>query len=260
MVLGSSACGVKHGLFAKFGRARARPWPRHHLPRNVAMSVAEMLQQRISVRAYTDEPVDAATVRALLDTARWSPSGGNLQPWKVIAVSGAAKAEVERIALETMMKNPAGEAGDHPIYPEGLAEPYRTRRHAIGEALYARLGIPREDKAARLRAMSRNFQFFGAPVGLFFVIDRSMGHGQWAHLGMFMQSLALVAEERGLATCMQEAWGMVRQSLHAHFGLPGHELLYCAMALGHADRTAPINQLRSERAPVEEFAVFKGFD
>lgn len=224
------------------------------------MSVAEMLQQRISVRAYTNEPVDAATLRALLDTARWSPSGGNLQPWKVIAVTGAAKGAVERIALETLMRNPAGEVGDHPIYPEGLIEPYRSRRYTIGEALYAKLGIPREDKAARLRAMSRNFQFFGAPVGLFFVIDRSMGHGQWAHLGMFMQSLALVAEERGLATCMQEAWGMVRQSLHAHFELPAHELLYCGMALGHADRSAPVNQLRSERAPVEEFAVFKGFD
>ncbi len=224
------------------------------------MSVAETLKQRISVRAFTAEPVDAATLRELLDTARWSPSGGNLQPWKVIAVSGTAKAAVERVALETLMKNPVGEAGEHPIYPEGLTEPYRTRRYAIGEALYAKLGIPREDKAARLRAMSRNFQFFGAPVGLFFVIDRSMGHGQWAHLGMFMQSLALVAEEHGLATCMQEAWGMVRQSLHAHFELPEHELLYCGMALGHADRSAPINQLRSERAPVDEFAVLKGFD
>ncbi|MCY1351981.1 Chloronitrobenzene nitroreductase [compost metagenome] len=108
--------------------------------------------------------------------------------------------------------------------------------------------------------MARNYQFFGAPVGLFFVIDRSMGHGQWAHLGMFMQSLALVAEEQGLATCMQEAWGMLRGSLHAHFALPDHELVYCGMALGYADRSAAVNTLRSERAPVEEFAVFKGFD
>ncbi|MCY1279771.1 Nitrobenzene nitroreductase [compost metagenome] len=224
------------------------------------MSVAELLKKRISVRAFTDTPVDAATVHGLLDSARWSPSGGNLQPWKVIVVAGQEKLALERLAAEALLKNPKGEAGDHPIYPEGLAEPYRSRRYKIGEDLYELLGIPREDKGSRLRQVARNYQFFGAPVGLFFVIDRSMGHGQWAHLGMFMQSLALVAEEQGLATCMQEAWGMLRGSLHAHFALPDHELVYCGMALGYADRSAAVNTLRSERAPVEEFAVFKGFD
>lgn len=183
-----------------------------------------------------------------------------MQPWKVIVVAGAEKQALERLAVEAMMKNPKGEAGAHPIYPEGLANPYRSRRYKVGEDMCALMGIPREDKGARLRHVSRNYQFFGAPVGLFFVIDRSMGHGQWAHLGMFMQSLALVAEEQGLATCMQEAWGRVRESLHRHFALPDNELVYSGMALGYADRAAPVNNLRSERASVEEFALFKGFD
>ncbi|AYF86794.1 nitroreductase [Pseudomonas sp. DY-1] len=224
------------------------------------MLVAELLKKRISVRAFTAEPVDAQTMLDLLEAARWSPSGGNLQPWKVIAVSGEEKLALEKLAVETLLKNPKGEAGDHPIYPERLSEPYRSRRYKVGEDMYALLGIPREDKSARLRNLSRNYQFFGAPVGVFFVIDRSMGHGQWAHLGMFMQSLALLAEERGLATCMQEAWGMVRESLHRHFELPENELVYCGMALGHADRSAAVNGLRSDRAPVEEFVQLRGFD
>ena len=223
------------------------------------MSVAELLQQRISVRAFDDRPVDAAIVHELLDGARWAPSGGNLQPWKVIVVAGAEKDALERLAVETLMRNPVGEAGDHPIYPPGLAEPYRSRRYKVGEDMYQLLGIAREDKGARLRSVSRNYRFFDAPVGLFFVIDRSMGHGQWAHLGMFMQSLALLAQEQGLATCMQEAWAMVRESLHRHFALADNELIYCGMALGYADRSAPVNRLRSERASVEEFAVFRGF-
>ncbi|WP_371366535.1 nitroreductase [Pseudomonas sp. QL9] len=224
------------------------------------MSIAELLKQRTSIRAFTDQPVDAATVRALLDDARWAPSGGNLQPWKVIAVAGEARKAVERLAVETLLRNPGGEAGEYPIYPANLGEPYRSRRFKVGEDLYALLGIPREDKPGRMRQLARNYQFFGAPVGLFFVIDRQMGHGQWAHLGMFMQSVALLAEERGLSTCMQEAWGMLRQSLHRHFELAEHELLYCGMALGYADRSAAINQLRSERAPLEEFAQLRGFD
>ncbi|MET1077277.1 MAG: nitroreductase [Pseudomonas sp.] len=224
------------------------------------MSVSDALKNRISTRAYLPTPVAAATVRALLDTARWSPSGGNLQPWKVLVVANEAKAQLERLAVETLLKNPLGEVGDHPIYPAGLSEPYRSRRFKVGEDLYALLGIPREDKAARLRSMARNFQFFGAPVGVFFIIDRSMGHGQWAHLGMFMQSLALLAEEQGLATCLQEAWGMLRDRLHRHFALPDNELVYCGMALGYADASAAVNQMRSERAPVEDFARFSGFE
>jgi nitroreductase len=125
--------------------------------------------------------------------------------------------------------------------------------------MYALLGIPRENKPARLMHLAQNFDFFGAPVGLFFVIERRMGHGQWAHLGMFMQSVALAAIERGVSSCMQEAWARMRSPLHRHFGLAEDEMIYCGMALGYADANAPVNTLRSDRAEVDEFAQFRGF-
>ena len=125
--------------------------------------------------------------------------------------------------------------------------------------LHALLGIPRTDRPRRLRQFARNFEFFGAPVALFLVIDRRMGRGQWAHLGMFMQSIALAAVEAGLGTCMQEAWASLRRSLHAHFELPDEEMIYCAIALGRPDPDAPVNRLRSAREPVESFASFRGF-
>ncbi|MCA9620795.1 MAG: nitroreductase [Myxococcales bacterium] len=223
------------------------------------MHVDEALRTRISIRAFLDRPVERATVEELLEVARWSPSGGNIQPWKVIVVAGEAKQAVSQLATQRLMADPTGEADEAPIYPQPLGEPYRTRRYEIGEQLYDELGIPREDKMARLGWVAQNFLFFGAPVGLFFVIDRVMGRGQWAHLGMFMQSLALAATARGLGTCMQESWGMVRKSLHAHFGLDEGELLYCGMALGHPDRDAPVNQLRSPREPVSAFTRWEGF-
>jgi len=223
------------------------------------MTVTEALRARISTRQFRDTPLSEAVVREILDTARWAPSGGNLQPWKVVVVAGKEKEAVSELAKRTLVENPAGEATDFPIYPEKLWEPYRSRRYDLGEAMYALLGISREDKMARLARFAHNYDFFGAPVGLFFVIDRRMGHGQWAHLGMFMQSVALVAIERGVSSCMQEAWGAVRRSLGAHFGLPPHEVLYCGMALGYADAEEPVNRLRSERASVDEFATFRGF-
>lgn len=219
------------------------------------ISVTQALQQRISTRAFLDKLLSESMVRELLEVARWSPSGGNLQPWKVIVVAGAARDAVVKLAKDYPGMFPAEDV-DQPVYPPNLWEPYRSRRYKVGEDMYALLGIPREDKPARLRHVARNFEFFGAPVGVFFIIDQRMGHGQWAHLGMFMQSLALAAHERGLGTCFQEFWGSLRKTLKTHFALPENEMVYCGMALGHADPAAKVNALRSERMQVDEFARF----
>jgi len=226
------------------------------------LSVSDAIRQRISVRKFLSTPVPEAQVRSLLDTARWSPSGGNLQPWKVIAVAGAERAaviELARAILASAAGSPPREQGSDLVYPPNLWEPYRSRRYQVGEDMYALLGIGREDRAGRLAQVARNFEFFGAPVGLFFVIDKRMGRGQWAHLGMFMQSLALAALEQGLGSCMQEFWGTIRDSLHQHFALPETDLIYCGMALGYADPAAAVNRLRSARAAVDEFASLRGF-
>lgn len=219
------------------------------------MNVDEALRTRISVRAFTSEPVAETVLRDILDVARYAPSGGNLQPWKVIAVAGQARDAV----INAAKVNLPGAEDDRPVYPANLWEPYRSRRYKVGEDMYALLGIARDNKPARLMHLAQNFDFFGAPVGLFFVIDKGMGHGQWAHLGMFMQSVALAALERGVQSCMQEAWARMRAPLAAHFALPDSEMIYCGMALGHADMSKPVNTLRSDRAPVDEFASFRGF-
>jgi nitroreductase len=223
------------------------------------MHVDDAIKTRISTRAFKLDAVSEAQVREILDVARWSPSGGNVQPWKVIAVSGAEKDKIVALAQPALMANPRGEVGDRAIYPENLWEPHKSWRFAVGEAMYSLIGIPRDDKLGRLAWFGRNYEFFGAPVGLFFIIDKRMGHGQWAHVGMFMQSIALAAEARGLATCMQECWAMLRDTLHAHFALPETEMVYCGLSLGYPDKTDPVNSLRTQRADVDQFAVFKGF-
>jgi nitroreductase len=234
------------------------------------MTVTEALKRRISIREFRPQALPEPLVREILDVARWAPSGGNLQPWKVIVVAGAERDAVIELArrihaaaagagADVGAGGTADESADRPVYPANLWEPYRSRRFKVGEDLYALLGIPRSDRAARLARFARNYETFGAPVELFFVIDERMGHGQWAHLGMFMQSVALAALERGVGSCMQEAWATLRRSLKAHFALDEHEMIYCGMALGYADETAAVNSLRSDRAPVEEFATFRGF-
>lgn len=226
------------------------------------MNVTEAVRQRISTRAFLDTPIPRDELADLLETAQRAPSGGNLQPWKLIAVTGAAKDDVINIAHRVLAENPTGPVmSDRPVYPDLAAvDPvYNTRRKRVGEMMYAKLGIPKEDRAGRTRWFANNYRFFGAPVGLFLVIDRRMGHGQWAHMGMYMQTIALLAEERGWGTCMQECWARLRDELHACFGLDEHHMIYAGISLGVPDLDEEVNNLYAERAPLSEIVEFKGW-
>lgn len=223
------------------------------------LTVSEALKQRISTRAFLDTPVLEDTVRALLDEARFAASGGNVQPWHVSVVAGEARQRVIDAVRKKLSENPLENEAGFPVYPQKLWEPYRSRRFEVGEDMYALMGVPREDKGARLAWLMRNYAFFGAPVGLFFALDERMNENQWAHLGMFMMSLALAAEAKGLATCMQEAWTPHAKTVATALGVEPPLIVYCGMALGYADPDAKVNQLRSKRAPVDAFATFEGF-
>lgn len=220
------------------------------------MKVSDAVAARFSARAFLDRPVATEQIRRILDRARRAPSGGNLQPWQVHVVAGEALQQlVDRIAQRHAEGRPA-EPREYAIYPPELFEPYRSRRYQVGEHLYAALGIPREDKPARLRQFAKNLQGFGAPMVLFFSIDRRLGQNQWAHLGMFMQTVMLLAVEEGLDTCPQEAWSAYQHTISEFLGLPEEQMFYCGMAIGYADPDAPVNQWRSERAPLQDIARF----
>jgi nitroreductase len=220
------------------------------------MNVNEAITSRISTRAFLSTPVGESELRSILEVARWSPSGGNLQPWRVYALSGASMGEFAEALKAATDANPVGDATEFPMYPPDLHEPYRTRRFKCGEDMYATINIPREDKAARFGHLARNYEFFGAPAAFFFAIDRAMGPGQWAHLGMFMQTVALVAEEHGLSSCMQEFWMLRHSVVREFFSIPDELQIYCGMAIGHKDLQHPINTLRTNRAEVDEFTTF----
>jgi len=159
----------------------------------------------------------------------------------------------EKIAL-----SPRGEGTEYLIYPPELTEPYKARRFKVGEDMYASIGVPREDKMGRLMQFARNFEFFGAPVAMFFAIDRQMQQGQWADLGMFIQSIMLLAREHGLHTAPQEAWAIWHKTAGEFLSIPPELMLFCGMGIGYMDETKPINRLRTDRAPLSEFATFAG--
>jgi nitroreductase len=225
------------------------------------MNVTEALKSRLSVRDFLPTPVPADVIRRVLATASRAPSGGNVQPWHIDVVAGAKMDELKALMQRRIGEVAQGgqpEAPEYDIYPKDLVAPYRDYRFKLGEDMYARLGIPREDKAARLRWFARNFQFFGAPMALFCSVDRRMGPPQWSDLGMYLQSVMLLLREEGLDSCPQECWSVYPETIGKFIGLPPERMLFCGMAIGHRNPEHPVNALASERAPVEAFARFHG--
>ena len=83
-----------------------------------------------------------------------------------------------------------------------------------------------------------------------------MGPPQWSDLGMFLQTFMLLAKEIGLDTCAQEAWSMKQDSIRQFLKLDEEMILFCGMAIGYKNPDAPINDLKSTRRCLDEWATF----
>lgn len=216
------------------------------------MNVTDAVMARKSVRDFLPDPVDDAIIRELLEKASRSPSGGNLQPWRVWVINDDSMLAF----LQHMKDSQPSDGTEYDVYPPKLWEPYRTCRYEVGEEMYATIGVGRDDRAGRLKQFARNMEFFGAPAAMFCFVDRRMGLPQWSDLGMFLQTFMLLAEEAGYQTCAQEAWSVAHEQIRTFIGAPDDLMLFCGVAIGKANREHPINTLTTKRLSVDEFATF----
>ena len=221
----------------------------------MTISVSDAIERRMSVRAFRSDPVPDAIVRDILERARRSPSGGNLQPWNVRVVSGARLTELRSLISTKLAAGEPTDPLEFQSYPQGLWEPMRTYRSDAGRLRYEAFGYPDKDPAGLTDLQRRNYDFFGAPVGIFFYLDRRVGPPQWADLGMFLMAVMLLAVERGLDTCPQQVWGNWNKTLAEFFSIPDNLLLFCGMSLGYRDEAHSCNAARTDRSAFESFAM-----
>ncbi|MFM8511940.1 MAG: nitroreductase [Betaproteobacteria bacterium] len=232
-----------------------------HLPEVTAattQAVEAAIVSRRSVRAYRPLPVPREQIERILNLAARAPSGTNTQPWKVTVLTGASKDALSD-KIVAAYNDPAErtqhtEAYDY--YPAQWVSPYIDRRRKIGWDMYGLLGLTKDNKAGMQEQHAQNYRFFGAPVGLMFTIDRVMGKGSWVDYGMFLQTLMVAARAHGLDTCPQAAFNQFHRIILPHIGAGPDEELICGMALGYADNTPPVAQLKTEREPASGFTRF----
>ncbi len=218
------------------------------------------ITSRHSIRAFLPTPIPRERVEAILDVAARAPSGTNMQPWMARVLTGAPK---DRLIAAVQAVFDSGEPGhkqEVQYYPDAFFEPYLSRRRTVGWDLYGRLGIARGEDAKMKAQHRRNFQFFDAPVGIVFTIDRRLATGSWLDYGMFLQNVMTAARARRLDTCAQAAWTHYHKAMRPVLGLEDTEIVVCGMALGYADPDAPENAMFTERTPAREFARFEGFE
>jgi nitroreductase len=221
--------------------------------------VDEVILTRRSIRAYKSTAVAREDIQKILELAARAPSGSNTQPWKVYVLTGKRLQQLSESILSAHHDFSAGatvHTEEYNYYPVQWVSPYLERRRKVGWDLYALLGLGRENKRGMHAQHGRNYQFFDAPVGLIFTIDRVMEQGSWLDYGMFLQNIMLAAKARGLDTCPQAAFTQYHKIIHAVLELPDNEMLVCGMSLGYADHDKIENTLVTERDSAENFVKF----
>jgi nitroreductase len=220
--------------------------------------VDQAIVTRRSIRAFLPTPVAREDIAAILEVAARAPSGTNIQPWKVTVLTGAARQRLSDaiVAVYHDKEALAQHTEEYAYYPREWKSPFIERRRKVGWDLYALLGLGRDNKAGMAAQHARNFQFFDAPVGLIFTIDRILEQGSWLDYGMFLQNIMVAARGRGLDTCPQAAFTQFHKIIAEQLALPDNETVVCGMALGYADPSKIENSLITERVPLEQFARF----
>jgi nitroreductase len=221
-----------------------------------APDVFAAARTRRSIRAYTTDRVPPATLREIVALAGQAPSGSNIQPWRVHVLTGATLQRLGTAMQQAFLTDEPGHRRDYDYYTDPIEEPYLARRRQCGWGWYGTLGIGRGDHAKSKAYRAGNYNFFGAPAGLVFTIDRKLERGSWLDYGMFLQTIMLAARARGLHTCAEAAIASYPDIVRRELGITPDWIVICGMALGYADADAIVNTFRPPRIELQEYAVF----
>ena len=218
--------------------------------------VDSVMKSRKSTRAFLPKPVSLTDVRDILKVAARAPSGTNIQPWQAYVADKNSIGDVYDAILASGIKPERAEWKEYQYYPEKFVDPFLTRRRRLGQALYGLLGISKRDIPAMRAQFNRNFNFFDAPVGIFIAIDRELAVGSWLDLGMFIQSVLLAAQGRGISSCPIAAFAPYQEQVRSVIEIPDQQILVCGIALGYPDPSKSENALKTPRAPLDEWVKF----
>ena len=219
------------------------------------MKVSDAIASRYSVRGYLPDPVPEEFIREVFEIARLAPSNTNCQPWHVAIVSGEARVRLEAAICE-LADAGAEAAREFPPAAEAISGVYLERRRACGWGYYGTMGVTREDWDGRAALARKNFEFFGAPHVAFFSMPRTMGHSNAVDMGIFLQTVMLVMQEKGIGCIAQGALATYPDPVREIADVPEENGILFGLSFGFEDRDAHINTVRMPREPLDTITSF----
>ena len=220
---------------------------------DLSETFASIVVARRSLRAFLPQVVDEATLQRVFGAAQRAPSNCNTQPWQVHVASGDAVETLRREMPERFMR---GEMSLDFPYDGAYEGVYKERQHGSAEALYASVGITRDNKAGRHEQFMSNFTFFGAPHVAFLFLPEPFGLREAADLGMYAQTLMLALTANGLGSCPQTALSFEADLVRETLGIDASQKLMFGISFGHPDPEAPVNQCMTDRAALSDIVHF----
>jgi nitroreductase len=219
------------------------------------MSLEQAIRQRRSVRGYLPDLVPDDVLQNIFELAQLAPSNCNVQPWKVYIASGGLR---DRLSEEMQRRIREGVAPDPDYeYRGDFMGEYRTRQVECAVALYNEMGIERNDKPGRNRAIMRNFEFFDAPYMAFIGMDKAFGTTVAIDVGMYAQNLMLLLVAHGLHSCPMGTMRNYPDLVREAFGLGDENRILFGLAFGYEDPAVAANRTRTTRDPVSSSVVFR---
>lgn len=224
------------------------------------MEYKDVVMGRRSIRGYQDKPVPKDTIKEVLEMAMRAPTSLNTQPWNFYVVTGEP---LDRIRKGNVERNLAGVPDSREFRGgPGYQDAHRERQIGIAIQLFQAMGIERHDKEARQDWVLRGFRQFDAPVSVVVTYDRSIHGSDIAPFdcGGVVNSLVNAAWSKGLGCVINSQGIMQSPVVREHAGIPDDQVIMICVAMGWPDESFPANAVVSTRKPMEEGAVFVGFD
>ena len=224
---------------------------------NNSTTVTDAVMSRRSIRAFSDRPVPLSILQQVMETARWTPSGCNFQPWEGAILTGEPLRQLQEKMKVTPPQDPKEYSWSDPeVIPE-----CKARLQQVGADMYTAMSIDRGDKAARGDFMAQNIVSFGAPAVLMVYFPRVMGAPQWSDVGMWLQTIMLLLREQGLDSCPQEFLSLYARLIKDFLGVSDEShIFFCGIAIGYRDEEDPVNGFDRKREPLESKVQFLGFE
>jgi len=224
-----------------------------------SINVIDAIKGRTSTRKFLNKPVPKELQEKILETAAMTPSGANMQPWIVYAVSNEAL--LTKIGDAIIAHIEAGGEVDQFIqyYPVNWINPYKKRRIVTGAGLYQLMEVDRHDDATRQQMWFDNYRWFGAQTVFFVFVDSALINGAQGPLidaGAYMQSLMLAAEGYGLSSCPQGSTTEYGKIIAKVMGVPENLALLYSVVVGYEDKAAKINSYKPKRVAMKESVTF----